>query len=134
MTDSRVAWYDFGMSSSKAPAKKRPPRKNLVAIDGTLEAIDKVRISVRERGPNAEPFELRIVHKDAVREHVDCNNPACFDGGFSLGDVLRDMVRGGQKEFIGTSFCIGQEGDPLEEGPHPSCSTRFEVEATLRFR
>jgi hypothetical protein len=122
------------MSSSKAPAKKRPPRKNLVAIDGTLDAIDRLRISVRERGRDAEPFELRIHHKDAVREHVDCNNPLCYNGGFSLGDLLREMVRGRQNEFIGTCFCSGQEGDPEEEGPHPSCATRFEIEATLRYR
>jgi len=44
------------------------------------------------------------------------------------------MVRGRQEEFIGTSFCTGQEGDPEEPGPYPSCATRFEVQVTLRFR
>ena len=122
------------MSSTKVPAKKRPPRKNLIALDGTLETLDKIRISVREKGQNAEPFELRIIHKDSVREHVDCNNPLCFNGGFSLGDVLRDMVKGRQEDFIGTSFCTGQKGVPEEEGPHPSCSTRYEIEASLRYR
>ena|SRR5579871_4555 len=122
------------MNLPKIPPKKRVPRKNLVAIDGTLDKLDRIRISVKEVGKNAEPFELHILHKDAMREHVDCNNPACYNGGFSLGEVLREMVRGRQEEFIGTNFCIGQEGDPEELGPHPSCSTRFEVEASLRFR
>jgi len=139
------------MSYSKAPAKKRPPRKNLVAIDGTLDALAKIRISIREKGLNAEPFEIRIIHKDAMREHVDCNNLNCFNGGFSLGDVLREMVAGRQEDFIGTCFCTGQEGDPYPNGvrthplnekgrgaedlgPHPSCATRFEIEASIRFR
>jgi hypothetical protein len=122
------------MSASKTPAKKRPPRRNRVAIDGTMDHLWKIHISVQEKGRNAEPFELRIIHKDAIREHVDCNNPACFNGGFSLGDVLREMVAGRQEDFIGTSFCTGQEGDPEEQGPHPSCATRFEIEASLRFR
>ena len=105
-----------------------------MAIDGTLDPLAKVRISVREKGVNAEPFEIRITHKDAVREHIDCNNPICFDGGFSLGDVLREMVAGRQEDFIGTSFCTGQEGDPEDPRPHPSCATRFEIEASIRFR
>jgi hypothetical protein len=121
------------MSYSKAPAKKRPPRKNRVAIDGTLDHLEKIRISIREKGSNAEPFELRIIHKDAMREYVDCNNPLCFNGGFSLGDILREMVAGRQEDFIGTSFCTGQEGNPEEPGPHPSCATRFEIEASIRF-
>ena len=107
--------------------------KNLVALDGTLDVVERLRISVQEKGRNAEPFELRIIHKDAIREHVPCHNPLCFDGGFSLGDLLREMVRSRQEELIGTSFCTGREGDPDEAGPHPSCSTRFEVEATLLY-
>jgi len=122
------------MSYSKAPTKKRPPRKNLVAIDGTLDTLAKVRISVLEKGVNAEPFEIRIIHKEAMREHIDCNNPNCFNGGVSLGNVLREMVAGRQEDFIGTSFCTGQEGNPEEPGPHPSCATRFEIEAAIRFR
>ena len=103
-------------------------------MDGTLERLTRIHIAVNEKGKDASPFELRILHKDAVREHVDCSSAACCNGGFSLGELIREMVRGRQEEFIGTSFCTGQEGDPEEPGPHPSCPTRFEVEATLRFR
>ena len=119
---------------AEPPTKKHAPRRNLVAIDGTLDKLDRIQIVVREVGKNAEPFELRIIHKDAMREFVDCNNPACFNGGFSLGGVLREMVLGRQEEFIGTNFCTGQEGDPEDSGPHPSCATRFEVQTILRFK
>jgi len=122
------------MRLPKEPIRKRAPRKNLVAIDGTLDALERIHVSVLEKGKDANPFELKILHKDAVREHVDCGNPDCYNGGISLGDLLRDMVSGRRDEFIGTSFCTGQEGDPDEPGPHPSCGTRFEVHATLRFR
>ena len=118
----------------KNPLEKQTPRKNLIAIDGTLDKIDRLRIAIHEKGKEASPYELRIIHRDAVREHVDCNNPVCFNGGISLGNLVREMVSGRQKEFIGTSFCTGQEGDPEEPGPHPSCSTRFEIEAVLRYR
>ncbi len=122
------------MNPVNPSTRKRAARRNLVAIDGTLDKLERVHISVKEVGRNAEPFELRVVHKDAVREFVECNNPDCFNGGFSLGNVLREMVLGRQEEFIGTNFCTGQEGDPEEMRPHPSCHTRFEVQATIRFR
>jgi len=126
--------YNLQMNLPKEPVKKRPPRKNLVAIDGTLDRVDRLRVSIREKGEDANPFELRIAHRDAVREHVDCSNPSCYNGGICLGNLLREMVHGRQEEFIGTSFCTGQEGNPEEPGPHPSCATRFEIEATLRYR
>lgn len=136
------------MPAPKTPAKTKPHRINRVAIDGTLDHFSRIKISVREKGHNAEPFELRIAHKESMREYVECHNPACFNGGFSLGDILREMAAGRQEEFIGTSFCTGQEGDPdattalasaqdsmaEEPGPHPSCATRFEIEASIRFR
>ena len=122
------------MNPTNKSLQKKAPRKNLVAIDGTLDGVDRIQVSIWEKGKEASPFEARILHNDAVREHVDCNNPACYNGGISLGNLLREMVRGRQEEFIGASFCTGQEGDPEGSGPHPSCATRFEIAATLRFR
>ncbi len=122
------------MSGPQTPMRRKTAKRNIVAIDGTLDRFQRLELTVKEVGKNSEPFDLRIVHKEAVREHVDCNSPECFNGGFSLGEVLRDMIRSRQEEFIGTSFCTGQEGDPEDLGPHPSCSTRFELQLTLRYR
>jgi hypothetical protein len=128
------ACYDAVMNPAKSSERKHAPRKNLITMDGTLDKLTRIHVAVNEKGKDASPFELRILHKDAVREHVDCSSAACYNGGFSLGELIRERVRGRQEEFIGTSFCTGQEGDPEESGPHPSCPTRFEIEATLRFR
>lgn len=105
-----------------------------MAIDGTLDAVEKFAILAREKGQGAEIFELRMAHKDAIREHLACHNPQCFSGGFSMGDLLRDLVRNRQEVFVGTGFCTGEEGDPEDPGPHRSCPTRFDIEATLHFR
>jgi hypothetical protein len=123
------------MIPPRAKLRKRSPRRNLVAIDGTMDKIIRMNITVAEKGTNAEPFDLHISHRESIREHVECNNPECWNGGFSLGNVLREMVANRQEEFIGTSFCTGQEGDPEEVLlHHPSCGTRFNIHATLEFR
>ena len=115
--------------------KLRTPEKNTVLIDGTLEPVAALRIEAHEKGTHAEPFNWIVTHKEAVRERLPCNNPACYGGGFSLGNLLRDMVRDRQAEYVGTGFCTGQEGDPEEAlEPRPSCPTRFDIGINLRFR
>lgn len=110
------------------------PSRNLIQIDGTLETVDRLQIAISEKGRNASPYDLRWGQKDAVREQIPCHNPLCFDGGFSLGDLLRELARGRQGEFIGTCFCTGREGDPELPGPRPSCGTRYDVDIRLNFR
>ena len=122
-------------NKTKEAAKRRPVSKNLVALDGTLDAIDRLTIRAVEKGRRANPYEIRIIHKDAVCERLDCSNPLCTGGGVSLGDILRDMVRSRQTDFIGTSFCAGQEV-PHPEVPEPvrSCRNRFEFEVFLGLK
>jgi hypothetical protein len=122
------------MALRKPERKAALPTKNLVAVDGTLDHVYRLRLSILERGRSADPMELRILRHDAVRERIECHNPLCEGGGFSLGDLLRDLVHGRQSEFIGTSFCTGQEQVHPEVEEFRSCRTRFEVEAHIEFR
>jgi hypothetical protein len=116
-------------------SKARVPGKNLIAIDGTMDRIETIRITILEKGKNAEPFETRVWRRDAVRERVECNNPLCEGGGLALGDLIRELLRGRQNDYIGTSFCTGQEVAHPEVPDHVrSCRTRFDVESFLEFR
>ena len=110
------------------------PKKNLIAIDGSMDSVSSLRVRVAEKGRRADPYELRITRADAVHEFVRCSNPLCQEGGFSLGELLREMIRDRRTEFLGVSYCIGQEGDLEIPESLKSCQTRFEVEATLSYR
>lgn len=114
--------------------KAELPSKETIRIDGTLERLTHLRISILEKGKNADPMEMRITRVDAVRERIPCHNPLCEAGGFSLGDLLRDLVGSRQTDFIGTSFCTGQEQLHPEVEEFRSCRTRYEVHAALQFR
>jgi hypothetical protein len=116
------------------PSKRfRPPSRNRVLIDGTLDHVQRIHVAIEEKGRNASPYPIQWGQKDSIRELIPCHNPLCFDGGFSLGDLLRELVNNKQEEFIGTSFCTGREGDPEESKDRPSCATRYDVEILLRF-
>jgi hypothetical protein len=112
----------------------RPPERNRVLLDGTLDPVERLSVEISEIGRNAEPFAWRMTSREAVRERIPCNNPDCFDGGFSLGDLLRELVKNRQRDYMGACFCTGREGDPELQGPHPSCATRYNVEIALSFR
>jgi len=122
------------MPRPRRSEKAELPSKETIRIDGTLDRVESIRLSILEKGKNADPMERRILRVDAVRERVRCHNPLCQGGGFSLGDLLRDLVGSRQEEFVGTSFCAGQEQRHPEVEEFRSCRTRYEVQATLRFR
>ena len=56
-------------------------------------------------------------------EYYDCPNPLCY-GGFSLGDIIREMVSNGTTHIDDTRRCIGHEG----------VSTRVDRECIEGFR
>jgi len=119
-----------------APKSKqfRPPDRNRIRIDGTLDALDGIDVQISEKGKDASPYRIQWHQKEMIREVISCGNRICFDGGFSLGDLLRELVLNRQDNFIGTNFCRGREGDPELGGPRPSCATRYDVEVKLSFR
>lgn len=45
-------------------------------------------------------------------EFIDCSNTLCYNGGVSVGAVLRQMVREGASEGVFNKLCQGYEGSP----------------------
>ena len=109
-------------------------RINRIAMDGTLDDVDAVTLSVLEKGCQASPIELWIRRREGVRESVPCHNPLCNNGGLALGELLRELIRDRQTDYLGTNYCRGQEGDLEVPESLKSCQTRYEVQVTLRFR
>jgi hypothetical protein len=107
---------------------------NRVAMDGTVDSIIALDMRIEEKGRQANPIEVRINRRDSVRENIPCRNPLCNGGGLALGNLLRELVRDRQAEYVGANFCTGQEGDLEKPETLKSCTTRFEVQAELRFR
>ncbi len=122
------------MGRPRKTEKTELPGKDLIRLDGTLDRVDQLRVAIQEKGRSADPMELRITRVDAVRERIRCHNPLCEGGGFSLGDLLRDLIAGRQTDFIGTSFCTGREQLHPEVEEFRSCRTRYDVHAQLSFR
>lgn len=67
-------------------------------------------------------------------EYIDCSNIVCYNGGFSLGSVLRDMVLKKEALKEGKSFCQGYEGSPKGNRRYRSCIHRFEYKIEIIYK
>ena len=78
---------------------------------------------------------LRVQHlgKD-TGEYFDCSNPLCYNGGFSLGDILRSMIASRDTHKEDTRFCQGYEGSPKGRRRYRDCMNSFRIKVDIEYR
>lgn len=67
-------------------------------------------------------------------EYVNCKESLCYKGGFSIGDILRNMVRNKQTESEAAGFCEGYLGSPKGKVKYKDCSSYFKVKLSIKYR
>jgi len=67
-------------------------------------------------------------------EYIDCSNPLCYNGGFSIGRVLREMVRNKETEKEGDAICQGYEGSPGGRRKYRSCINFFQYKVKIKYK
>lgn len=65
---------------------------------------------------------------------VDCTNPLCFNGGFSVQSCVRAMVNDGAIREKFTGLCQGYEGSPKGRRKTRACMHAFEVEIEIEYK
>ena len=96
--------------------------------DFSLEVIEDNAVKVGERVTRSYN---RVSLRDLV---VNCSNPLCYSGGFSVGDILREMMRTGQTEYETTVRCNGYEGSPKGVRRYGDCYHFFEVKLRVKYK
>lgn len=99
--------------------------------------VENVWVEVVEEGTGSlgtgRRTRTRTYNKGTLSEYVDCGNHLCFNGGFSVGDFLRDAVGERRKEFQGTAECQGYEGSPNGHRRYKDCFNTFTVRGTITY-
>lgn len=72
--------------------------------------------------------------KSLPGECIDCRNPRCFGGGFSIGEILRQMIRTGETVYNNQISCRGYEGSPKGRRRYGSCDQSFKVHIKLECK
>lgn len=61
-------------------------------------------------------------------EYIDCTNPSCGGGGFSMGNVLRKAINSKEEEIEQSITCLGRETSGRR------CMHAFKISGSVKYR
>jgi hypothetical protein len=96
--------------------------------------IKEASVTVEQAKYGRDSPVSRQYSKDTLSEFVDCTNPICYNGGISIGNILRKMVKEGQTHFEGGQLCQGYEGSPKGRRKYNRCPVYFKVNITIEYK
>jgi hypothetical protein len=105
-------------------------------FDDGFPTIDTIRVQVEEigHGVDAEYNKRTYTKAHFPGEYVNCSNSLCYNGGFSLGEILRDMVSRLQMEKSAFKTCQGYKGSPKGRRNYGPCGNYFKVQVRLTYK
>ena len=105
-----------------------------VPFSQAFPEIADIRIEVEiGTAPSGNPKRFYSGHH-LPGEYVDCDNSLCYNGGFSIGEVLRDMVRKREADREGRAICAGYEGSPKGRRKYRDCLNFFRYKVHVDYR
>lgn len=109
---------------------------NKVDFDKAFPEIEELSVEVEETGKGITKSISRSIYtKDTLPgEYIDCSNPLCYRGGFSIGSILREMIRNKQTESEIEKFCKGKEGSPKGRRIYDDCFNCFDVKVSIKYK
>jgi hypothetical protein len=98
--------------------------------------IEDINIEIEEKGYGVygELSRKSYTKQNMPGEYVDCSNPSCYNGGFSIGQILRDMVGNKQTDAETSKGCQGYEGSPKGRRRYRSCINFFTIRAHIDYK
>ena len=105
-----------------------------VSFAEAFPTIATLKVVVERSGPGVYEWNRTQCFTSNVGEYVDCQNPVCFNGGFSVGSLLRQMVAENTKHLEVTKFCQGYEGSPKGKRRYRSCTSSFKITIDLEYK
>ena len=102
-------------------------------------AIEEIQVTIKHNGKSdlaqANTREYYVRYGKNVVDYVECTNPMCRNGGFSIGNLINKMVDSCQtylqKDYIP---CPGYVGSgPGVAGSH-RCTNFFGIRIDIRYK
>jgi hypothetical protein len=127
--------------ASEVYSETAPVFVEKVSFEKAFPQIERVRVEYKEQGRGID----RLLGDDRTRvrehpsehddfgEYINCSNPICYNGGFNIGEILREMVRGRETRREFTKGCQGYEGSPQGRKRYRHCITFFKGVVTITY-
>ncbi len=107
-----------------------------VSFDEAFPEIEDLTVTVKETGQGVHNWdEVSTYRKQNIPgEFINCRNPLCYKGGFSIGSALRDMVRNRQTELETIEICRGNEASPKGRRIYRTCANFFKIKVSIKYK
>ena len=94
-----------------------------------------VSVEVEEigKGSHYGPIKRWYTEKN-LGEYIDCSNTICYNGGFKIGEILREMVKNKQNDLEITRHCQGYEGSPKGRKNYGPCFNYFNIKVHIEYK
>ena len=130
MIKDRKKASDIFRESNLVFAKKSPFKEAYPEIDDLTIEVNKTSHHNYTESPLKHHFSI----ENPPGEYIDCDNPLCYNGGFSIGSVLRRMVSNKETQKEGSGSCQGYEGSPKGRRRYRSCLSVFRYKANIKYK
>ena len=125
---------DKRMKASDVFRRSSPVYGEKVSFEEALPEIESLTVEVEEIGRGVGSISTKRVYTKPVGEYIDCSNSLCYNDGFSIGKILRKMVRVGETDLETTELCQGYEGSPKGKRKYGACMNSFGVKVHIDYR
>ena len=97
--------------------------------------IESLSVEVCENGKGIDDWNKESTYniENFPGEFIDCNNPRCYGGGFSICAIIRKMAKNKETSFEGTKYCKGNEGSPKGRKIYRKCWNSFNVKVSITY-
>ncbi|MFA5208418.1 MAG: hypothetical protein WC428_07295 [Candidatus Paceibacterota bacterium] len=112
--------------------RTRPVFGKKVSFQEAFPEIKNIRVEIEE-AEIASKGQKYSYSKENLGEYIDCSNPHCYGGGFSIGKVIREMVSERKTEIDGDCMCQGNEGSQKGRKIYRSCTHYFKYKVFIEY-
>lgn len=107
-----------------------------VGFDEAFPEIEDLTVEVIKSGHGIDDWNRKSTYRKQYfpGEYINCSNPLCYNGGFSIGSILREMVRNKQVELETSKICQGNEGSPKGRRIYRKCVNFFKIKVSIKYK
>ena len=105
-----------------------------VSFEEAFPEIEDLKVFVKEYCHGARGGINTRSYGKEVGEFVDCSNPLCYNGGFSLGKIIRNMAGRKETHKEESVMCQGYEGSPKGRRKYRKCINAFEIVVDIVYK
>lgn len=103
-------------------------------FDEAYPQIEDLTIFVQQSYDQIRWGPPSVYGKLMLKEFFDCPVRNCYNGGFHIGLMLREMIYNKQTEREVEKPCRGYEGSPKGKKRYGSCLNHYKVKVEIKYK